>query len=121
MASHYFAGLDGPLSTGPDVPTTPGSEGSGSGPGPGPLSASRRSNALTTKLAGVLSSSFADHETRDALRVLDGRGIQSDEETRRNLKAAAQKEVISCNAKIVDDFGQVAEVCIAQTHMPRGY
>ncbi|EHY58566.1 Golgi transport complex subunit 6 [Exophiala dermatitidis] len=109
MASHYFAGLDGPLSTGPDVPTTPGSEGSGSGPGPGPLSASRRSNALTTKLAGVLSSSFADHETRDALRVLDGRGIQSDEETRRNLKAAAQKEVISCNAKIVDDFGQVAE------------
>ncbi|KAL2441697.1 Conserved oligomeric Golgi complex subunit 6 [Exophiala dermatitidis] len=103
--SHYFSGLDGPLSTGPDVPTAPGSEGSG----PGPLSASRRSNALTTKLAGVLSSSFADHETRDALRVLDGRGIQSDEDTRRNLKAAAQKEVISCNAKIVDDFGQVAE------------
>ena len=72
--------------------------------------AARKSNALGTKVTSVLSSSYADSEIRDALRLLDKRGVQNDEETRRNLKADAQKEVIDCNAKIVDDFGAVAEV-----------
>jgi hypothetical protein len=102
MATLSFGGLDGFTPGGlVDSPISPGSES---------LPASRRSNALSTKLTSVLSSSFADYEIRDALRLLDERGVHNDEETRRNLKANAQKEVIDCNAKIVDDFGQVAEV-----------
>lgn len=102
MAAPYLANLDGFPSTGLDGPVTPGGEG---------LS-SRRTNALSTKLTSVLSSSYADYEIRGALRLLDERGVQNDEETRRNLKWNAQKEVIDANAKIVDDFGQVAEVCL---------
>ncbi len=102
----YLSNLEGfPLSGGgldSPVATTPGS---GEG-----FASSRRTNALSTKLTSVLSSSYADPEIRDALRLLDARGLQNDEETRRNLKAAAQREVIDANAKIVDDFGQVAEV-----------
>ncbi|ETI24970.1 hypothetical protein G647_04340 [Cladophialophora carrionii CBS 160.54] len=63
---------------------------------------------LTTKLTSVLSSSYADHEIRDTLRLLDARGVQNDEDTRRHLKANAQKEVIDCDARIVGDFGHVA-------------
>lgn len=72
--------------------------------------AARKPNALGTKVTSVLSSSYADHEIRDALRLLDDRGLQNDQDTRRNLKTNAQKDVIDCNAKIVDDFGAVAEV-----------
>ncbi|RVX75186.1 hypothetical protein B0A52_00538 [Exophiala mesophila] len=71
--------------------------------------AARKPNALGTKVTSVLSSSYADHEIRDALRLLDDRGLQNDQDTRRNLKTNAQKDVIDCNAKIVDDFGAVAE------------
>ncbi|KIW50561.1 hypothetical protein PV05_09360 [Exophiala xenobiotica] len=99
MATPYLSGLDGFTSGTLDSPVTPGGDG---------VSA-RRTNALSTKLTGVLSSSYADYEIRDALRLLDARGVHNDEETRRNLKLNAQKEVIDCNAKIVDDFGQVAE------------
>jgi len=99
MATPYLSGLDGFTSGTLDSPVTPGGDG---------VSA-RRTNALSTKLTSVLSSSYADYEIRDALRLLDARGVHNDEETRRNLKLNAQKEVIDCNAKIVDDFGQVAE------------
>jgi hypothetical protein len=102
MATPYLGGLDGFTSGTLDSPVTPGGDG---------VSA-RRTNALSTKLTSVLSSSYADYEIRDALRLLDARGVHNDEETRRNLKLNAQKEVIDCNAKIVDDFGHVAEVCI---------
>jgi hypothetical protein len=101
MATPYLGGLDGFTSGTLDSPVTPGGDG---------VSA-RRTNALSTKLTSVLSSSYADYEIRDALRLLDARGVHNDEETRRNLKLNAQKEVIDCNAKIVDDFGYVAEVC----------
>ena len=100
MAASYFTSLDGLSSSGLDSPSTPGTDG---------LS-SRRVNALSTKLTSVLSSSFTDYEIRDALRLLDERGLENDEDTRRNLKLDAQKEVIDCDAKIVDDFGKVAEV-----------
>ncbi|KEF62866.1 uncharacterized protein A1O9_00839 [Exophiala aquamarina CBS 119918] len=72
-------------------------------------STKRTTNALSTKLTSVLSSSYADYEIRDALRLLDARGVRNDEDTRRDLKANAQREVIDCNAMIVDDFGKVAE------------
>lgn len=100
MAAPYLSSLDGLTSSGLDSPLTPG----------GDTATSRRVNALSTKLTSVLSSSFADYEIRDALRLLDERGVENDEDTRRNLKLNAQKEVIDCDAKIVDDFGKVAEV-----------
>lgn len=93
----FFNGIDSPI--------TPG------GAADGLSSTKRTTNALSTKLTSVLSSSYADYEIRDALRLLDARGVQNDEDTRRDLKANAQREVIECNAMVVDDFGQVAEVC----------
>lgn len=99
MAAPYINGLDGFHAGDLDSPLSP-EEG---------LS-SKRTNALTTKLTSVLSSSYADPEIRHALRLLDARGVQNDEDTRRGLKANAHREVIECNAKIVDDFGRVAEV-----------
>ncbi len=100
MALSYLSDLDSLGTYGPDnsVPPT------------GDALSSRRVNALSTKLATVLSSSYADSEIREALRLLDLRDIRNDEDLRRNLKSAAQKEVIDANARIVDDFGQVAEV-----------
>ncbi|KIW69026.1 hypothetical protein PV04_04930 [Phialophora macrospora] len=106
MATPFLASLDGfpstATSTSPNIldsPITPESDG-------GP---SKRTTALlNTKLSSVLSSSYADHEIRDTLRLLDARGVHNDEYTRRHLKASAQKEVIDCDARIVADFGQVA-------------
>ena len=77
---------------------------------------SRKVNALSTKLATVLSSSYADSEIREALRLLDVRATGNDEDLRRNLKFDAQKAVIDANARIVDDFGQVAEVRPSSWH-----
>jgi conserved oligomeric Golgi complex subunit 6 len=74
------------------------------------LSSSKRVNALTAKLANVLSSSYADSEIREALRLLDLQRRRNDEAFRRNLKFESQKEVIDANAHIVKDFGKVAEV-----------
>jgi hypothetical protein len=76
----------------------------------------KRNTALGARLTSVLSSSYADYEIRDALRLLDDGGVHNDEDTRRNLKANAQKQAIDSNAKIVDDFGHVAEVCVTRTH-----
>lgn len=95
----FLNGIDSPIT-------------SGGAAADGLPSTKRSTNALSTKLTSVLSSSYADYEIRDALRLLDERGVRNDEDTRRDLKANAQKEVIDCNAMIVDDFGKVAEVCV---------
>ena len=76
----------------------------------GTLSISSKSNALSNKITSVLSASYADSEIRNALGLLDARGTINTTETRRNLKLDAQKQVIDCNAAILDEFGQVAEV-----------
>ena len=73
-------------------------------------SATARSSALSNKLASVLSASYADSEVRDALGLLDVRGVENNAETRRRLRLDAQKEVIDRNGAIVQDFGKVAEV-----------
>lgn len=66
--------------------------------------------SLNAKVSSVLSTSFADLEVRDAFQTLDDRGVRNTQETRRNLRLDVQKEIIDCNAEIVNDFGQVAEV-----------
>ncbi|KAF2174281.1 hypothetical protein M409DRAFT_49139 [Zasmidium cellare ATCC 36951] len=70
--------------------------------------AAARSNALQNRITGVLSASYADLEIRDALSMLDERGLQNSAETRRNLRLDVQEELIQCNGEIVQDFGQVA-------------
>ncbi|KAK5957699.1 Golgi transport complex subunit 6 [Knufia fluminis] len=72
-------------------------------------SSARRGNALSNKLTSVLSSSYADSEIRDALRLYDSRYGQDEADTNHDLKYQAQKEVIEANARIVDDFSKVAK------------
>lgn len=67
-------------------------------------------SALNTKISSVLSASYSDLDVRAALETLDSRGIQNNQETRRNLRLDVQKEIIECNAEIIDDFGAVAQV-----------
>lgn len=75
-----------------------------------PLSTQARSNPLTSKVTSVLSASYADSDIRDALSLLDSRGIENNAETRRQLRLDAQKEVIESNGDIIKEFGHVAEV-----------
>ena len=70
----------------------------------------QRSNALSNKLSGVLSASYADSEIREALHSLDEKGIKNTAETRRKLRLDVQKEVIQRNGAVVQEFGHVAEV-----------
>ena len=70
----------------------------------------QRSNALSTKLSGVLSASYADSEIRDALRILDQQERKNTAETRRKLRFDVQKEVIQRNGAVVQEFGHVADV-----------
>ncbi|KAF2227692.1 oligomeric Golgi complex subunit 6 [Elsinoe ampelina] len=102
MSSSYFAADRRPSSNAasplfsPPVPVTPGS-------------APSRANALQTRIATILSASYADIEISDALQTLDSRGIKNTAETRRNLRLDLQQELIACNGEVVKDFGQVAE------------
>jgi hypothetical protein len=75
-----------------------------------PASSQARSNPLTTKVTSVLSVSYADSDIRDALHLLDKRGLQNSSETRRQLRLDVQKEVIESNGDIIREFGHVAEV-----------
>ncbi|KAI8298540.1 Conserved oligomeric Golgi complex subunit 6 [Colletotrichum sp. SAR11_59] len=62
-----------------------------------------------TWLTTVLSTSYADSEFRDALQLLDGRGLKNTPETRRQLRLELQKEVIDSNGEIVFQFGRVTD------------
>jgi len=78
---------------------------------PSPInSQTLRSNPLSAKVTSVLSASYADSDIRDALALLDKRGLENNSETRRQLRLDVQKEVIESNGDIIREFGQVAEV-----------
>ncbi|KFZ10000.1 hypothetical protein V501_05386 [Pseudogymnoascus sp. VKM F-4519 (FW-2642)] len=68
-----------------------------------------RSNALSSKVNSVLSASYADLEIRDALQLLDERGVENTVETRRQLRLDIQKDVIDSNGLVIKEFGHVAE------------
>ncbi|KAH8661632.1 oligomeric Golgi complex subunit 6 [Tricladium varicosporioides] len=68
-----------------------------------------RSNPLAAKVTSVLSASYVDTDIKDALSLLDKRGIKNSAQTRRQLRLDAQKEVIDSNGDIIRQFGQVAE------------
>lgn len=63
-------------------------------------------NRITT----ILSTSYADSEFREALSLLDRRGIKNNPKDRRQLRLNVQRDVIQSNGKIVTEFGQVANV-----------
>lgn len=65
---------------------------------------------LSSKVTSVLSTSYSDTEFRDALALLDERGIKNDAETRRRIRLDLQKEVIDSNGEVISEFGRVAEV-----------
>ncbi|EDN92094.1 hypothetical protein SS1G_07956 [Sclerotinia sclerotiorum 1980 UF-70] len=68
-----------------------------------------RTNPLSSKVTSVLSASYADSDIRDALSLLDKRGIQNTAETRRQLRLDVHREVIESNGDIIREFGHVAE------------
>jgi hypothetical protein len=72
-----------------------------------------RSNALSSKVTSVLSASYADLEIKDALNLLDGRGVENNAETRRRLRLDIQKDVIESNGAVIKEFGHVAEVSLS--------
>jgi hypothetical protein len=109
MTTDYFLAKRPSVSDGFDVsplsPTTP-------------LNFSRANTALSSKVSGVLSASYADLEIRDALSLLDLRGIENSAETRRQLRLDIQKDVIESNGDIIKEFGHVAEVRHSSFRLP---
>lgn len=104
MASDGIGSITLPLrdrisSPGPPSPGSPSALGS----------AARTVNPLSTKLTSVLSTSYVDSEFREALALLDERGVSNNAETRRRLRLDVQKEVIDSNGEIIAEFGRVAE------------
>ncbi|KAL3426309.1 hypothetical protein PVAG01_03100 [Phlyctema vagabunda] len=101
MATDYFAGQKRPsIADGAETPSSPLTPTT-------PLAL--RSNPLSSKLSSVLSTSYADSDIRDALNLLDKRGLENSAETRRQLRQDVQKELIDCNGQIIREFGHVAE------------
>ncbi|OIW26810.1 oligomeric complex COG6 [Coniochaeta ligniaria NRRL 30616] len=82
----------------PQTPATPAT--------PGTL---RTLNPFSSKVTAVLSTSFADADFRDALSLLDDRGLVNAPDTRRQLRLDLQKELIDSNGDIINQFGKVAE------------
>jgi conserved oligomeric Golgi complex subunit 6 len=73
----------------------------------------KRANALSARISTVLSTSYADTEIRQALRLFELRHSQGGSDASygsSDLKALAEKEVVDSNAQVVDDFGHVAAV-----------
>lgn len=97
MATDYFGRRQSGVNDSIETPTSP-------------TSTQPRSNPLATKVTSVLSASYADSDIRDALNLLDIRGIQNNSETRRQIRLDVQKEVIESNGDIIREFGHVAEV-----------
>lgn len=103
MSNPYFDRVISPMNeTGASLlsPTTPSTP---------TFSGASKSNALQNRITSVLSASYADLEIRDALAILDDRGLQNTAEARRNLRLDVQDELIQCNGEIVHDFGKVAD------------
>lgn len=84
------------------------------------LNFSRSSNPLTAKAGAVLSTTYSDAEFREALDLLDQRGITNDSRTRRQIRLDLQKDVIDCNGTIIGEFAKVAEVCYSTAYTSAG-
>lgn len=72
----------------------------------------KAANPFSSKITAVLATSYADSEFRDALSLLDERGIANSAATRRQLRLHLQKEVVDSNGDIIAEFGKVADVSL---------
>lgn len=90
---------DSPLAVGqlPPIPQTPTG------------SSFKSSNPFSSKVTAVLATSYADSEFRDALSLLDERGITNSAATRRQLRLRLQREVIDSNGDVIAEFGKVSD------------
>lgn len=79
-------------------------------PSPGLSSGAKNTNPIASKVTAVLSTSYSDTEFRNALALLDERGVANDARTRRQIRLNLQKEVIDSNGEIISEFGRVSEV-----------
>lgn len=111
---------DSALSLG-QLPLRPTSDGAHAGPLPQtPTGSSFKSaNPFSSKVTAVLATSYADSEFRDALSLLDERGITNSAATRRQLRLRLQKEVIDSNGDVIAEFGKVSDVSSPSTHVPQ--
>ena len=76
-------------------------------------------NPFSSKVNGVLSTSYADSEFREVLSLMDERGLANSPEVRRQIRPQLQKEVIESNGEIIREFGHVAEVSPPAIHKQR--
>ncbi|KUI62232.1 Conserved oligomeric Golgi complex subunit 6 [Cytospora mali] len=76
---------------------------------PTTASSFKGSNPFSSKVTAVLATSYADSEFRDALSLLDDRGISNSAATRRQVRLQLQKEVIDSNGDIIAEFGRVSD------------
>lgn len=77
-------------------------------------------NPFSSKVTAVLATSYADSEFRDALSLLDERGITNSAATRRQLRLHLQKEVIDSNGDIIAEFGKVSDVSLSSIRASLG-
>lgn len=89
---------------------------SGSVPQTHTASPFKGANPFSSKVTAVLATSYADSEFRDALSLLDDRGISNSAATRRQVRLQLQKEVIDSNGDVIAEFGRVADVSITLGH-----
>lgn len=61
------------------------------------------------RIASVLSASYSDAETRQALAVLDARLPRNTAEARRQLRVNVQAEAIRSNAVVIRQFSQISQ------------
>ena len=73
-------------------------------------SAFKGTNSLASRVTSILSTSYSDTEFRDALSILDERGVRNDARVRRQIRLDLLKDVIDGNGEVVARFGHVAEV-----------
>ncbi|ODA77203.1 hypothetical protein RJ55_06830 [Drechmeria coniospora] len=78
-------------------------------PGTSVSTASKGSSPLTEKVTAILSTSYSDVEFREALSLLDARGVENSAKSRRRVRLDLHKEVLDSNSSIIDEFGHIAE------------
>lgn len=100
---------DSPLSLGQLRPASESAHSSSSIPQTPTGSSSKSSNPFSTKVTAVLATSYSDSEFRDALSLLDERGITNSAATRRQLRLRLQREVIDSNRDVIAEFGKVSD------------
>lgn len=86
-----------------------------------PPGARSHGNPFSSKVNGVLSTSYADSEFREVLSMVDERGLTNSPEVRRQIRLQIQKEVIDSNGEIIREFGHVADVSFVIVPANIGY